>query len=261
MSLITWKLITVEAMPHHIQFVWQGIHDVVNLAQFMASEVHWGEFDVQIDPTQTDLALPLSSLGYPSWQHYRGGATLDYLLTCLHQRKKGIKLDLKAGDSTLEELLKLIALHGIQDKYLWFNGEVEQLQEAGFRRLATRHPRAIIQCSINFLASLIHDAPVKAKELLNLLQSWGINRFAISWQTPNLKQFYDQVAEWGFEVNIYDVPDLEAFLKAVLLAPHSITSDFNFPQWSYYGKGGGAEQAPSEYGLPQVLSGLVEASY
>jgi hypothetical protein len=42
--------------------------------------------------------------------------------------------------------------------------------------------------------------------------------------------------QWGFEVNIYDVPDLEAFLQAVLLLPRSITSNFNFPQWHFYGK-------------------------
>lgn len=33
---------------------------------------------------------------------------------------------------------------------------------------------------------------------------------------------------WGFEVNIYDVPDLEPFLKAALLLPTSLTADFNF---------------------------------
>jgi hypothetical protein len=42
---------------------------------------------------------------------------------------------------------------------------------------------------------------------------------------------------WGYEVNIYKVPDLESFLKAVYLMPRSVTSDFNFPQWHYYGRG------------------------
>lgn len=255
------ELINEEALPQHVQFVWRGIHEVTNLAQFLASQVHWGEFEVQLDPAGTTLSIPFSSLGYPSWQHYRGGLALDYLLTRLHQRKKGIKLDLKMGGSALEEILNLIAVHGIPDKYLWFSGEVEQLQEAGFKRLATGHPGAVIQCPINFLTPLICDAPAKAKGILDLLQGWGINRFAISWSTPNLKQFYDQMETWGFEVNIYDIPDLEAFLKAVLLMPHSITSDFNFPQWSYYGKGSGLEKPSLEYTLPQVLNSLVETSY
>jgi hypothetical protein len=35
--------------------------------------------------------------------------------------------------------------------------------------------------------------------------------------------------------NIYNVPDLEAFLQAALLLPRSITSYFNFPKWFYRG--------------------------
>ena len=70
-----------------------------------------------------------------------------------------------------------------------------------------------------------------------MLRGWGINRFSISWRSPGLRKFFDQMEQWGFEVNIYDVPDLESFLQAVLLMPHSITSDFNFPKWRYYGRG------------------------
>jgi len=45
--------------------------------------------------------------------------------------------------------------------------------------------------------------------------------------------------DWGYEVNFYNVPDLEAFLEAVVLLPCSVTSDFNFPQWHFYGRGSG----------------------
>jgi hypothetical protein len=55
---------------------------------------------------------------------------------------------------------------------------------------------------------------------------------------------------WNFEVNIYDVPDLEAFLQAVLLMPRAITSHFNFSKWHYYGRGlshnGLRAESPSE---------------
>jgi hypothetical protein len=44
---------------------------------------------------------------------------------------------------------------------------------------------------------------------------------------------------WGYEVNFYGVPDLEGFLEAVVLLPCSVTSDFNFPQWNYFGRGSG----------------------
>jgi hypothetical protein len=69
-----------------------------------------------------------------------------------------------------------------------------------------------------------------------MFTKWGINRFSIRWQTTHLRQFFDQMDEWGFEVNLDQVVDLEAFLQAVLLSPHSITSHFNFPKWSYYGR-------------------------
>ena len=52
---------------------------------------------------------------------------------------------------------------------------------------------------------------------------------------------------WGFDINIYNVPDLESFLKAVLLQPRSVTSDFNFPKWHYYGRGSGQDARRYEY--------------
>ena len=30
---------------------------------------------------------------------------------------------------------------------------------------------------------------------------WGVNRFGISWQTPSLRQFFDQMDQWGYEKN------------------------------------------------------------
>ncbi len=72
-----------------------------------------------------------------------------------------------------------------------------------------------------------------------MLNDWGINRFSISWERPNLRELFDQMDLWNYQVNIYGVPDLETFLQAVLLLPRSVTSDFNFPQWHYYGHGSG----------------------
>lgn len=41
----------------------------------------------------------------------------------------------------------------------------------------------------------------------------------------------------GWEVNLYGVPDLASFLEAALLLPASVTADFNFPEWNYFGRG------------------------
>lgn len=47
----------------------------------------------------------------------------------------------------------------------------------------------------------------------------------------------DVVEGLRWEVNLYGVPDLESFLEAALLLPASVTADFNFPEWRYFGRG------------------------
>ena len=96
------------------------------------------------------------------------------------------------------------------------------------------------------LRGAIAAFPDDAKKTLDELKSWGINRFSLKWSTFNRRQVIDQLGDWGFEINIYNVPDLESFLKAVLFLPTSVTSDFNFPQWHYFGHGSGenGEYAP-----------------
>jgi len=139
----------------------------------------------------------------------------------------------------LDKVLELVSERGMTDESLWFNANIERLMERGFTRLVDAHSNAIIQCPIDFLAPLIMAAPRQAHNTLQMLTGWGINRFSISWEWPNLRELFDQMDQWGYQVNIYSVPDLEAFLQAVLLLPRSVTSDFNFPQWHYYGHGSG----------------------
>jgi hypothetical protein len=74
-----------------------------------------------------------------------------------------------------------------------------------------------------------------------MLRGWGINRFSIAWGTPHTRRLFDQLQRWGHDVNIYAVPDLAAFLQAALLLPRSLTADFNFPQWHYFGRGSGVQ--------------------
>jgi hypothetical protein len=47
----------------------------------------------------------------------------------------------------------------------------------------------------------------------------------------------DVVEGIGWQVNLFGVPDLESFLEAALLLPASVTADFNFPEWNYFGQG------------------------
>ncbi len=130
---------------------------------------------------------------------------------------------------------------------LWFNGHIEVLGEGEFRKLVAAFPGAIIQCRIDFLVPLIETLPEEGKKILDQLCGWGINRFSVPWGLSDLTRIVDQMDRWGFDINIYNVPDLESFLKAVLQQPRSVTSDFNFPKWHYYGRGSGEDAERHEY--------------
>jgi len=241
------ELIPEKALPRHIQFVWHGVNDEVNLRQFLASDITWGECDVRLDPIGNELILRHDSFVENPLDLDEEWLSLDRLLERLCQTGKSVKLDLKTGGILVDKVLEFITKFCFEDVRLWFNGNVERLQEEGFRKLADAHPDSVLQCPVDFLAPLIISAPEKAKDILDMFTSWGANRFSIDWNTQNLRTFFDQMDEWGFEVNIYNVPDLEAFLQAVLLIPRSITSDFNFPKWHYYGRGSGQDSEQYEY--------------
>ena len=70
--------------------------------------------------------------------------------------------------------------------------------------------------------------------MLEEFRSWGINRFSMSWLSQSLsgtnpREVSDKLALWGYDINLYKVPDLEAFLHAVLMMPRSVTADYDSP--------------------------------
>ena len=243
------ELIPEKALPKHIAFVWHGVNDEVNLRQFLASDISWGEFDVRLDPVGSELILRHDSFVDNPLASDEEWLTLDRLLERLHKAGKSAKFDLKAGGTVLDKVLERVDRYDFAATRLWFNGNVEKLQDEGFRRLARAHPKAVLQCPVDFLAPLICSAPETAREMLEMFRTWGINRFSISWETQDMRTFFNQMDKWGFEVNIYEVPDLNSFLEAVLLMPRSITTDFNFPQWHYYGRGSGQDSEQYEYSV------------
>jgi len=228
-----------KALPAHVQLAWHGVNDEANLRQFLASDVRWAEVDVILEPACHRVILRHDSFAVTPLEPDEHWLTLAEVLDKIRAFQRGIKLDLKTGGMLLDRVLEMVAERELTDDSLWFNANIEILMERGFKRLAAAHPAAIIQCPIDFLAPLIVAAPEQAHRTLQMLVEWGINRFSISWERPNLRELFDQMDHWGYHVNIYNVPDLETFLQAVLLLPRSVTSDFNFPQWDYYGHGSG----------------------
>ena len=230
-----------NALPSHVQLAWHGVNDDPNMRQFLASDVRWAEVDVQLDAKGVEVILRHDSFANAPMLEDERWLTLDSALKKIKKHGRAIKLDLKAGEQVLDSALEQIKEHQIDDEDLWFNANIERLKEAGFRRIQEEHPDAILQAPIDFLRPLMLVIPEKAHDTLEMLVDWGINRFSISWVRPDLRKLFDQMDQWDYEVNIYNVPDLEAFLQAVLLLPRSVTSDFNFPQWQYYGRGSGKD--------------------
>lgn len=235
------------ALPSNIQLAWHGVNETANLRQFLASDVRWAEMDTLLDPIGREAILRHDSFGAVPPSSEERWLTLAEALDKLKSNGRAAKLDLKASGSLLELALGLVAEKGFSDSDLWFNASIERLMEAGFQRIVEAHPHAIIQCPVDFLVPLILATPKRARSILKMLTGWGLNRFSISWLGPDMPDVFDQMDRWGYEMNIYNVPDLEAFLQAVLLMPRSVTSDFNFPQWHYYGQGSGERGARHTY--------------
>jgi len=237
---LTDLIASEEALPPTVQLVWHGVNDGGNLRQFLASDVIWAEFDIRQnsageficrhDSFETTPALPDEE-----WLLF------DLVVKEMSEHDRAIKLDLKGGHDVMDRVLKMVVEQGFTDDRLWFNGDIETTREVGFQRIRDEHPEAIVQCPVSWLSPLIVGAPAAARKTLEMLTSWGISRFSVDWGNDRALEMFDQLVAWGYEVNFYSVPHLEAFLEAVLLLPSSVTSDFNFPQWHRYGRGAGKE--------------------
>lgn len=241
------SLITERDLPQHVQIVWHGVNDPANLRQFLASPVRWGEVDLRRDP-HGELVLRHDGFDALPAGHLEHQLNLDDCLDAFRGAGKGAKLDLKDATVT-DEILTKVRRIGLDDDDLWFNGEIDALGEVTFRRIATAHPGAIVQCPVDFLGPLAVAAPGETKQLLQLLTGWGVNRFSVSWANPHVRTLLDRLDEWGHATNIYAVPDLEQFLRAALLLPRSLTADFNFPEWHYFGRGSGQHGIYHRYDL------------
>ncbi|MBN2255029.1 MAG: hypothetical protein JW736_04945 [Deltaproteobacteria bacterium] len=250
------ELITEDTIPSHIQFVWHGSNNSENLKQFFNSNVTWAEFTVCLDAMRESIILHDDVLDHVQRPYGEDCISLEELLIYFLDSKKSIKLDVKENGQLIDKLIELLRHFRFNDTRLWFSGKIEVLKENGFRTIAERFPGSILQCPIDYMAPLIESVPSRALSLLDTFSDWGINRFSLSWKTPNLHRVLDKLDTWGFEANIYNLPDLESFLKAVLLFPTSVTTDFTFLRWSqrndhpvYYGDNHGH--------LPGAVSGSV----
>jgi beta-phosphoglucomutase-like phosphatase (HAD superfamily) len=241
-------LVSEEELRRRVQFVWHGVNDEANLRQFLASGVGWAECDIRRDPLDR-LVLRHDSFEATPWHRAEHPFRLEACLQALREQGRAAALDLKEGGEVVDRVLGIVAAMGFDEGALWFNGAIEDLCEPGIRRLAAAHPKAIISVPVDFLGPLLLAAPSLAGEVLDTLRSWGVNRLSLDWRMPAIRELMDRLEERGWEVNVYGVPDLEAFLEASLLLPRSVTADFNFPDWHYFGRGAGQHRTYYRYEL------------
>jgi hypothetical protein len=239
-------LIAERDLPDQVTLVWHGVNDDDNLHQFLASQVSWGECDVRRDPTGR-LVLRHDSFEATPWTRDERLLPLATAVDAFAHHDRGIKLDLKDGPNLLPEVVALLDEHRLASHRVWFNARTDVLDADAFRTLQSTYPDAIVQCPVDFLGALTVAEPTLARAVLQMLNGWGIGRFSVGWGKEHTVLLLERLQEWGYAVNLYGVPDLESFLRAVLLLPRSLTADFNFPDWNYYGRGSGERRHYHRY--------------
>lgn len=159
---------------------------------------------------------------------------LDDFLYILHEAGRGVKLDLK-DPGLASGVIELLISIGFKDEQIWMTITMEEVSRGTLRIITDAFPGAIRQCPVDSLSGMLTSSPGEARRYLGMLSRAGVDRFSVNWSTPGSRRMIIQLQNWGYDVNIYNVPDLEAFLQAALLVPTSLTSFFNFPKWFYTG--------------------------
>lgn len=229
-------LVDEAEVGRRVTLVWHGVNDEHNLQHFLSSEISWAEVDVRSDPIGR-LVLRHDSFVETPWSRDEPVLPLRVCLEALRRTGRSVKLDLKDGGEVVDEVLDLVSGFGFSDEELWFNATVQTLGPDGFARLRSMRPRAILQTPVDFLVPLLLAAPDIARPTFDAMRDWGITRVSLDWRTLGARDVIDLIEGLGWPVNLYGVPDLEAFLEAALLLPASVTADFNFPDWNYEGRG------------------------
>jgi hypothetical protein len=231
------ELIDEEHLRDHVEFVWHGANDEQNVSRFLDSGIRWAEIDLRRDPVGR-LVLRHDAFEDRPWDRSESPLYAQRCVETLARAGRSIKLDVKEAGATISGALDLIEGLGLEDDRVWFNAEIQTVGPAGFATFRSRYPRATMSCPTDFLEPLLAAAPEEADRVLHRLRSWGITRLSVRWGRAT-RRILEELERRGWETNVYAVPDLHSFLEAALLLPTSVTADFNFPEWRYFGRGSG----------------------
>ncbi len=238
-------LISEDRLREHVELVWHGVNDAENLQQFLDSGIAWAEVDLRSDPIGR-LVLRHDGFDERPWNRDERATLARPSIEALAAAGRSIKLDVKECDDTLRAALDLIGELEFGDDRVWFNGQLDVVGAAGFEAFRDRYPEATASCPIDFLVPLLAVAPREADVVLERLRSWGVSRLSVRWGS-GVREAIGSLERRGWETNIYAVPDLQSFLEAAVLLPTSVTADFNFPAWRYFGRGSGQHGVVHRY--------------
>lgn len=230
------ELIGHRSLPRHVELVWHGVDEETILRQFLVSPIRWAELHVCRHVNGRDLVLRRKPYRDAPPVPGEKPARLDDFLYILHEAGRGVKLDLK-DPGLAEGAIDLLISTGFRDERVWMTVTMDEVCRGTLRTIADAFPGAIRQCPVDSLSGMLASSPAEARRYLGMLSHAGIDRFSVNWNTPGSRSIVVQLQNWGYDVNVYNVPDLEAFLQAALLLPTSLTSFFNFPKWFYTGHG------------------------
>jgi phosphoglycolate phosphatase-like HAD superfamily hydrolase len=238
-------LISEDCLRDHVELVWHGVNDEENLRQLLGSGITWAEVDLRRDPVGR-LVLRHDGFDERPWDRNERSLLARPHLETLAAAGRSIKIDVKENDETLRAAFDMIDELRLGDDRVWFNGEIDVVGAAGFEAFRVRSPGAIASCPIDFLTPLLAVAPDDADIVLERLRSWGVSRLSVRW-SKDVRSTIDELERRGWETNVYGVPDLQSFLEAAVLLPTSVTADFNFPTWRYFGRGSGQHGVVHRY--------------
>jgi phosphoglycolate phosphatase-like HAD superfamily hydrolase len=231
------ELISEHLLHEHVELIWHGVNDEENLQQFLDSGIRWAEIDVRRDPAGR-LVLRHDGFDQRPWNRDEHCVSARSSIEAIIAAGRSIKLDVKEGGDAVRAALALIDSFALADDRMWFNAEIEVVGPEGLAMFRDRHPSSTISCPIDFLLPLLTVAPSEADAVLERLRSWGVNRLSLRWG-DKMRRTIEQLEARGWDTNVYAVPDLQSFLEAAVLLPTSVTADFNFPRWRYFGRGSG----------------------
>ncbi len=243
-------LVSEDLLREHVELVWHGVNDHENLRQFLGSGIRWAEIDLRRDPVG-ELVLRHDGFDERPWNREERSLPAQRTIDALAAAGRSIKLDVKENGDTLRAALNLIDSYGLGDDRVWFNAEIGVVGAAGFQTFRERYPDAIASCPIDFLVPLFAIAPAEADLILQRLRSCGVSRLSVRW-ADGMRRTLGELEQRGWETNIYAVPDLQSFLEAAVLLPTSVTADFNFPAWHYFGRGSGQHGVIHRYELERA---------